>query len=205
MRRMTSTATTSRPLAPERANLVPCDGELWLLPGAVPAPDAMLERLQAEIDWRQDVARIMGRLVALPRLTAWYGDAGYRYSGIDNPPQPWLPVLLELKAVAESMAEARFNSVLLNLYRDGRDSMGWHSDDERALGAEPLIASLSFGAERRFRLRHKREPELTIGLDLPPGSCLVMAGPLQHHWRHALPKTARPVGPRVNLTFRLIR
>jgi alkylated DNA repair dioxygenase AlkB len=205
MRRMTSTSTKSRTPAPEGRSLAPCDGELRLLPGAVPAPGAMLERLQAEIDWRQDVARIMGRLVALPRLTAWYGDAGYRYSGIDNPPRAWLPVLLELKALAETLAAAPFNSVLANLYRDGRDSMGWHSDDERSLGQEPVIASLSFGAVRRFRLRHKRKPDLTIALDLPPGSCLVMAGTLQHHWRHALPKTARPVGPRVNLTFRLIR
>jgi alkylated DNA repair dioxygenase AlkB len=202
---MTSTSTRFRTPAPDGGNLAPCDGELRLLPDAVPAPDAMLERLLAEMDWRQDMARIMGREVALPRLTAWYGDAGYRYSGIDNPPRPWLPVLLELKAVAEALAEAPFNSVLLNLYRDGRDSMGWHSDDERALGSEPVIASLSFGAMRRFRLRHKRKPELTLGLALPAGSCLVMAGTLQHHWRHALPKTARPVGPRVNLTFRLIR
>ena len=165
----------------------------------------MLDRLLAEIDWRQDEARIMGRTVALPRLTAWYGDAGYRYSGIDNPPRPWLPLLLELKGVAETLAGARFNSVLLNLYRDGRDGMGWHSDDERSLGPEPVIASLSFGATRRFRLKHKTRTDHVLALDLPSGSCLVMAGSLQHHWRHALPKTARPVGPRVNLTFRLIR
>lgn len=195
-----------RPLVAEPpANLVPCDGVVRLVPDAVPAPAAMLERLLAEIDWRQDTARIMGRRVALPRLTAWYGDAGYHYSGIDNPPQPWLPLLLELKAVAERLAEARFNSVLLNLYRDGWDGMGWHSDDERPLGRDPVIASLSFGATRRFRLKHKRRPDLALGIDLPPGSCLIMAGALQHHWRHALPKTARPVGPRVNLTFRLIR
>lgn len=186
------------------ASLVPCDGIVRLVPEAVAAPAATLERLLAEIDWRQDVARIMGRHVALPRLTAWYGEAGYRYSGIDNPPRPWLPVLLELKAAAEWLAAARFNSVLLNLYRDGRDGMGWHSDDERPLGRDPVIASLSFGATRRFRLKHKSRPDLVLGIDLAPGSCLIMAGPLQHHWRHALPKTARPVGPRVNLTFRLI-
>jgi alkylated DNA repair dioxygenase AlkB len=188
----------------ETANLVPVDGVLRLVPGAVPTPERVLERLLGEIGWRQDVARIMGRLVALPRLTAWHGDAGYRYSGIDNQPQPWLPLLLELKEVAETLAEASFNSVLLNLYRDGRDSMGWHSDDERSLGVDPVIASLSFGAVRRFRLKHKRTGE-SVALDLPPGSCLGMAGALQHHWRHALPKTARPVGPRVNLTFRQIR
>lgn len=186
-------------------DLAPRDGVLRLFTAAVPGHEAVLERLLAEIDWRQDEARIMGRTVRLPRLTAWHGDAGYRYSGIDNPPRPWTPLLLELKATAERLAEAPFNSVLLNLYRDGKDGMGWHSDDERPLGRDPVIASLSFGATRRFRLKHKTKPERTIALDLESGSCLVMAGPLQHHWRHALPKTARPVGPRVNLTFRLIR
>ncbi len=186
-------------------SLAPGDGELRLVPDVVADPDQMLERLLAEIDWRQDTARIMGRSVKLPRLTAWYGDAGYRYSGIENPPRPWLAVLRELKEMAETIAGATFNSVLANLYRDGRDGMGWHSDDERALGRDPVIASLSFGAVRRFRLKHKCDPERRLGLDLPAGSCLVMAGPLQHHWRHALPKTARPLGPRVNLTFRLIR
>lgn len=192
------------PRLPQPANLAPRDGELWLIEAAVAEPERVLQRLLTELDWRQDTARIVGREVQLPRLTAWYGDAGYRYSGIDNPPAPWSPVLQELKATAEELAGTRFNSVLANLYRDGRDSMGWHSDDERALGREPVIASLSFGAVRRFRLKHKREP-MSLALDLQPGSCLVMAGTLQHQWRHALPKTSRPVGPRVNLTFRLIR
>jgi len=185
-------------------DLAPRDGELRLVEAAVADPDRVMERLLSEVDWRQDTARIVGREVPLPRLTAWYGDAGYRYSGIDNPPQPWLPLLAELKARAEDLACTTFNSVLANLYRDGRDSMGWHSDDEPSLGRNPVIASLSFGAVRRFRLKHKREP-MSLTLDLEPGSCLVMAGALQHHWRHALPKTRKPVGPRVNLTFRLIK
>ena len=189
---------------PQAANLAPRDGELWLIEAAVAEPERVLERLLAELGWRQDTARIAGREVLLPRLTAWYGDAGYRYSGIDNPPQPWLPLLTELKKTGEQLAGVTFNSVLANLYRDGRDSMGWHSDDERSLGSNPVIASLSFGAVRRFRLKHKTAPR-TLALDLQPGSCLVMAGPLQHHWRHALPKTKKPVGPRVNLTFRLIK
>ena len=192
------------PRLPQVANLAPRDGELWLIETAVPEPECFLQRLFSELDWRQDTGRIVGREVRLPRLTAWYGDAGYRYSGIDNPPTPWLPILLALKATAEDLAGTSFNSVLANLYRDGQDSMGWHSDDERSLGENPVIASLSFGAVRRFRLKHKTEP-LAIALELSPGSCLVMAGPLQHHWRHALPKTKKPVGPRVNLTFRLVR
>lgn len=186
-------------------NLLPRDGILRLVGDAVPEPDDVMARLMAEIDWRQDVATIVGRSVPLPRLTAWHGDAGYRYSGIDNPPRAWTPLLLELRAVAERVADSTFNSVLLNLYRDGSDGMGWHADDERPLGRDPVIASLSFGATRRFRLKHRTEPGLALSLELPPGSCLVMAGVLQHHWRHALPKTTRPVGPRVNLTFRLIR
>ncbi len=186
-------------------NLLPRDGILRLVGEAVPGPDDVMARLMAEIDWRQDVATIVGRSVPLPRLTAWHGDAGYRYSGIDNPPRAWTPLLLELRAIAGRVAGSAFNSVLLNLYRDGSDGMGWHADDERPLGRDPVIASLSFGATRRFRLKHRTEPDLSLSLELPPGSCLVMAGALQHHWRHALPKTRRPVGPRVNLTFRLIR
>ncbi len=205
MRHMTSISTKSPHLAPDLANLAPADGQLRLLDDVVPAPDRVLDRLLAEIDWGQDTASIIGRRVALPRLTAWYGDRGYRYSGIDNPPRPWLPLLLELKTIVEALAVAPFNSVLLNLYRDGRDSMGWHSDDERSLGREPIIASLSFGATRRFRLKHKTDPTLAVALELASGSCLIMAGTLQHHWRHALPKTAKPVGPRVNLTYRLIK
>ena len=186
-------------------NLLPRDGILRLVGDAVPEPDEVMARLMAEIDWRQDVATIVGRSVPLPRLTAWHGDAGYRYSGIDNPPRAWTPLLRELRAVAEGVAGAAFNSVLLNLYRDGSDGMGWHADDERPLGRDPVIASLSFGATRRFRLKHRTAPGVSLSLELPPGSCLVMAGALQHHWRHALPKTRRAVGPRVNLTFRLIR
>lgn len=206
---MTSISTRSPHQGPEIGvrpiNLLPYDGKLYLIRDVVEAPDKLMERLLRELDWQQDEARILGRRVKLPRLTAWYGDAGYRYSGIDNVPRPWIPLLLELKDVAEAVAETPFNSVLANLYRNGRDSMGWHSDDERSLGKEPVIASLSFGATRRFRLKHKTNPEASIGLDLPAGSCLVMAGVLQHRWRHALPKTARPVGSRINLTFRTVK
>jgi alkylated DNA repair dioxygenase AlkB len=141
----------------------------------------------------------------VPRLSAWYGDAGavYTYSGLRLEPLPWTPVLLEIKQATERLSGTRFNSVLLNLYRDGQDSMGWHSDDEPELGPEPVIASVSLGALRRFVFQHKKR-RWRIALDLEPGSVLLMAGATQHHWRHALPKTRRPVAPRINLTFRTI-
>jgi len=191
----------------EPANLLPRDGEVRLYRQALPpeAADRRFDELMRSIDWRQEVARLMGREVAIPRLTAWYGEAGYRYSGIDNPPRAWTPTLLALKELAERLAGTAFNSVLLNLYRDGRDSVSWHADAEPSLGRDPVIASLSLGAVRRFHLRHRRDRSLKLSLDLPHGSCLVMAGATQHHWLHQLPKTAKPVGPRINLTFRRIR
>jgi alkylated DNA repair dioxygenase AlkB len=184
-------------------NLLPCDGEVFLVERAISEHDAdrLLEDLGASIAWRQETATIMGRRVPIPRLTAWHGEAGYVYSGIAMAPAAWTPPLLELKRCAEAHAGQDFNSVLLNLYRDGSDSVGWHADNERGLGRNPVIASLSLGATRRFQLRH-RASGARVALDLTHGSCLVMAGATQHHWLHQVPKTARPVGPRINLTFR---
>jgi alkylated DNA repair dioxygenase AlkB len=143
----------------------------------------------------------MGRRLPIPRLTAWHGQAGYVYSGIRMAPAPWTPPLLELKDIAEALAGQPFNSVLLNLYRHGRDSVSWHADNEPGLGRNPVIASISLGAERRFQLKHRRTGE-RLSVDLAHGSCLIMAGATQHHWLHQLPKIAQPVGPRINLTFR---
>lgn len=166
----------------------------------------LLRQLLEQTPWEQQLIKIYGREVASPRLSAWHGDPGavYRYSGLRLEPRAWTPPLLEIKAMAEALAGARFNSVLLNLYRDGRDSMGWHSDAEPELGRNPIIASVSLGARRRFVLRHKRLP-VRIELDLEPGGVLIMRGPTQHHWRHQLPKTREPTGPRLNLTFRTIQ
>jgi alkylated DNA repair dioxygenase AlkB len=184
-------------------NLLPEDGEVRLVSEALEkaAAERLLATLMSETPWRQEQAVVFGRKVALPRLTAWYGPTGYAYSGVSHVPATWTPALLEVKAVIEGVAGCAFDSVLLNLYRDGRDSMGWHSDDEAVLGPDPRIASVSLGATRRFRLAHRRS-KTTVSLDLPHGSCLIMAGSCQHHWRHALPKTAKPVGARINLTFR---
>lgn len=168
--------------------------------------DRWLDRLTCTIDWRQEPIRIYGRSLLQPRLTAWYGDPGtsYTYSHLTLQPLPWTPELLELKAAVDAAAGIRFNSVLLNLYRSGGDSMGWHSDDEPELGQNPVIASLSLGGTRRFILRHRLEPGLKHELALTSGSLLIMAGSTQHYWQHQVPKTRRPVPPRINLTFRVI-
>lgn len=194
-------------LSPSGGNLLPSDGEAFLIADAI-APanaDRLFAALLQAIAWRAETALVMGRRIALPRLTAWYGEAGYTYSGIQNTPAPWIPDLLALKTVAERCAGAGFNSVLCNLYRDGQDSVSWHADDEPAMGERPVIASISLGAVRRFQLRHKVQRALRVAVELPHGSCLVMAGATQRHWLHQLPKTARPIGPRINLTFRYCR
>ncbi|WP_242921360.1 alpha-ketoglutarate-dependent dioxygenase AlkB family protein [Pontibacter liquoris] len=168
--------------------------------------DAYLARLLQEVNWQQESIKLFGRQLPMPRLTAWYGDKGYTYSGLYNRPQSWLPVLLELKEQVEKVSGHTYNSVLLNLYRHGQDSMGWHADNEAALGPEPAIASLSFGAERRFGLKHRFRKDLKpVHLALPHGSLLLMQGPTQQHWLHHIPKTSRSVQPRINLTFRHVQ
>ena len=167
----------------------------------------MLDRLWHEVEWSQHHVRIAGRRVPCPRLSAWYGVDGahYAYSGHTYLPLPFSPLLNEIRREVESATGHPFNSVLLNAYRDGRDSMGWHSDDEPELGVRPVIASVSLGATRRFRLRHRRQDLDPVALDLEHGSLLVMDGDTQAHWHHAVPKTRRLVELRVNLTFRRIR
>jgi alkylated DNA repair dioxygenase AlkB len=186
-------------------NLLPQDGEVYLVEKALcPAEaDQALERLIDRIDWRQEQASLFGRNIPLPRLTAWYGDHGYSYSGIDHAPATFTRDVLALKRSIERLTGTRFNSVLINLYRNGQDSMGWHSDDEPSLGHEPEIASLSLGATRRFHLKH-RTADTRLSLDLSHGSCLIMRGRCQAAWRHQVPKTKKPVGARINLTFRKI-
>lgn len=168
---------------------------------------ALLAELTAAVAWQQQPIRLFGREVMQPRLTAWYGDpaATYAYSGLRLEPLPWLPALQQLRTRVEAAAGARFNSVLLNLYRSGQDSMGYHADNEPELGPAPVIASLTLGATRTFRFRPRPGvPAQPLSLPLTAGSLLLMRGPTQHNWLHALPKTARPVGARINLTFRLV-
>lgn len=177
-------------------------------PGFLPraCADALLQRLWRELDWRQDHIVLFGRRVPQPRLSCWIGDpdAAYRYSGLSLSPAPWHPELSRLRKRLERTLGRPFNSVLANAYRDGRDSMGWHADDEPELGLEPMIASLSLGACRRFLVR-RVDGGPTTAVELQHGSLLVMAGAAQASYRHAVPKTARPTGMRINLTFRSIR
>lgn len=173
------------------------------------AATVLLADLTSTIAWRQEPIRMFGKEVMQPRLTAWHGDATahYQYSGLALTPQPWTPALQELRKQVEAATATRFNSVLLNLYRAGQDSMGWHADNEPELGPAPVIASVSLGATRRFRLKPRdpqRTPHEPVSLDLTAGSLLVMRGLTQQHWLHAVPKTAHPVGPRINLTFRKV-
>lgn len=163
--------------------------------------------LKSNAAWRQDVIKVYGKTILLPRLTAWYGDQGkaYTYSGITMQPQPWSSSLLKIKSKVEQAAGVQFNSVLLNQYRDGSDSVSWHSDDEPELGKSPIIGSVSFGASRSFVFKHKTCKDLdNVKVDLTDGSFLLMRGETQQHWLHQVPKTKKRVDCRVNLTFRLI-
>ena len=185
------------------------DGEvLYLDRFDLGQPEArLLQRLVAEIAWRSEEVMMWGRRVPQPRLTAWYGDPGrsYAYSGLRLEPMAWTPLLLDIKARVEDAVRSGFNSVLLNYYRDHRDSIGFHSDDEPELGHRPVIASVSLGDERIFVLKHRTARRVPpIRLRLASGSLLLMRGETQHRWRHGIPKETRPCGPRVNLTFRSI-
>ena len=170
-------------------------------PGWVVEPDRVFAELRDVIGWEQHPIRVHGRTLLTPRLTAWIGDAAYTYSGVTNHPQPWPAALATLRDRLHDEFGVVFDSCLANLYRDGRDSMGYHSDDEPELGPRPVIASASLGARRRFALRH-RETRRRWTWELGAGDLLLMRDDSQSDYAHAVPKTARDVGPRMNLTFR---
>jgi len=179
--------------------------EYW--PGFLDASEASscLEQLQEKIEWHRPRVFVYGRWIDSPRQSAWYGDSGavYRYSGTVNQPSPWLPELESLRQRLDPFCASRFNSVLANRYRSGTDSMGWHSDDEKELGPDPVIASVSLGGTRRFLLQHRRRKDLPIHeIVLEHGSLLVMRARSQRAWRHSVPKTREAVAPRINLTYR---
>ncbi len=188
-------------------NLIPFDGELYWISGFYrqAEADAYFRQLYSSLAWRRERLFIYGRWLPVPRLMAWYGDpqACYRYSGADHQPLPWTEVLLSIRDDMQIACKQGFNSVLANLYRDGRDSMGCHADNEAELGKHPVIASVSFGDSRLLRFVHVQSRH-KLKIELAHGDLLIMAGELQHHWRHELPKTAKPKQPRINLTFRRI-
>ncbi len=184
------------------------DAEVYFLPNFLLKDEAdnYVNCLEREIVWKQEEITLFGKKMLQPRLTAWYGDPekSYTYAGLTLDPIAWTPILRTLKARLENVCKHPFNSVLLNYYRNGQDSVGWHSDAEPALGKDPAIASVSVGAERSFQFRHRVDRQRKISLKLTHGSLLWMKGSTQHHWQHQLPKTKRDIGPRINLTFRTI-
>ena len=163
-------------------------------------------QLLEEIPWQQDNITIFGKTYEQPRLTALFGNEGkpYSYSNIIMPPHPWNELLLNIKLKVEKTTGHTFTSVLLNLYRDGKDSNGWHADNEKELGQNPIIASVSFGEKRTFQLKHNVIKEAKQNIILENGSLLLMKGTTQHYWKHQIPKTAKPINQRINLTFRTI-
>lgn len=167
----------------------------------------LFEKLKTEIPWQQDSISVFGKTHPQPRLTALYGNDGktYSYSNIVMHPHKWNPLLMFIKNEIEEISQENFTTVLLNLYRDGKDSNGWHADNEKELGRNPVIASVSFGAERSFHLQHNSIKEAKLKITLEHGSLLLMKGTTQHFWKHQIPKTAKPIGERINLTFRIIK
>jgi len=163
--------------------------------------------LKKNIQWQQDQITIFGKTMDLPRLTAWYGDEEcvYTYSGISMQPKPWNDDLRLIKERIESKTKITFNSCLLNYYRSGKDSMGWHQDNEQELGENPIIGSVSFGETRPFQLKHIKLDLKKTDIPLTHGSFLIMQGTTQHFWKHKIPKTTRNINPRINLTFRIIK
>ncbi len=198
-------------LLQETNNILPFNGEVLFFPNVFSKleSDNYLSALTAGINWKHEAIKMFGKEVMQPRLTAWYGDSDkpYSYSGITMQPHAWNAHLLEIKTRIEGTSGTIFTSALLNYYRDGKDSMGWHRDNEKELGINPVIGSVSFGAARTFQLRNYADKSIIRGIELTHGSFLIMRGQTQHYWEHRVPKaTLRNVatGPRINITFRVI-
>jgi len=168
-------------------------------------PDEIFSALRAEIPWEQHSVNIHGQIINQPRLSSWHGEVVHTYASLAHVlvPHPWSATVAFLRKRVEALCGVRFNSMLANLYRGGQDAIGWHADDEPELGLMPVIASLSFGAERRFAMRRKDDHTQVKRITLEHGSLLIMAGSMQQHWQHAVARTAQPIAERINLTFRL--
>lgn len=190
----------------ERSGLQLRHGPRWLQQQGI-ATQELRQRLAEGLAWQQPLVTVYGKQHRTPRLTCWVADPGclYRYSGLQQQIHPWTRELEQLRELLHHQLGVRFNSLLLNRYRDGADRMGWHADDEPELDDQAPIASLSLGVARDLRFRPRRGPEPAFALNLGDGDLLVMDPPSQRHWQHALPPRARVVAERVNLTFRVIR
>ena len=189
-------------------NILPHHGEAFYYSELYDSTEKeiLFESLVNGIVWKQEPIKLFGKEVMQPRLTAWYGDPGvsYSYSGITMQPHTWNAELGYVKQRVEELAGITFNSALLNLYRNGNDGMGWHRDNERELGKNPIIASVSFGAERKFQLRTYSKKADLKSICLANGSCLIMRGETQHYWEHRVPKISTETKPRLNITFRKV-
>lgn len=179
--------------------------DISLLHDAVKDADKLFDQILQGTPWQQQEITVFNRHMPMPRLTCWMGEASYTYSKLKNEPAPWTAPVLQVREQVTELTRENFNGVLLNLYRDGQDSMGWHADNEASLGSEPIIPSVNLGATRRMRFKpRKGEPGETFGVDLPHGSILLMRGKTQENWLHAVTKTAKSTGPRINLTYRRV-
>ncbi len=189
-------------------NLLPKDGEVYLYTKLFSECESqtLFDLLYESIEWKQEQIKIFGKWVKQPRLSAWNGepDIEYSYSGITLKAKPWNEPLLTIRSIIQRVTDFEFNSCLLNFYRNGQDSMGWHRDNEKELGSKPVICSISLGAHRTFQMQHINDKKSKLSVELPAGSCLLMQGDTQHFWKHSLPKQPKCNEARINLTFRKI-
>ncbi len=187
-------------------NLLPKDGKVYFFPNFILNQEQLFFSIQNSIVWKHEPIKLFGKTIPQPRLTAWMGDQGkaYTYSGITMYPSPWTDELLTIKNDIEQFSQANFNSALLNYYRDGSDSVGWHQDNEKQLGKNPTIGSVSLGTPRIFRMQHVKDKQSKLSIHLTPGSVLLMQGKTQHYWRHCVPKQKNCAQARINITFRKV-
>ena len=193
-------------LFPESSTILPFQGDIQYQPTffSKNEADEYLLALQTEIPWKQEPIVLFGKKIMQPRLTAWLGEKPYTYSGITMQPHPFGTTLMAIKNKVEAFTNCQFNTALLNLYRNGTDSMGWHRDNEKELGPAPMIASISFGAVREFQFRHYQTKDHLTKIPLQHGSLLLMRGLTNTYWEHRIPKTSKPLSQRINITFRII-
>lgn len=188
----------------KQETLIDHDGIVEYYPQFFDASEELFQRINAEVKFTQNSIRMWGKELPLPRVESWIGDKAYTYSGLTLKPHPWTSSIYLIKEQIEKYLSQDFNSCLVNLYRTGEDYVGPHADDEKELGSEPFIASVSLGASRRFVMKHRYEKDRQCEVFLQSGDLLVMKGAFQHFWLHSLPKMKKEMNPRINLTFRTI-